>query len=413
MSRKVRKDKKGYVLRKGEIQRANGLYSFSYFDPLGKRRYIYCRDLFKLRAKENEIIKALLNGLEAYAEGNGTLNDAFDRYLAGKYNLRETTISYYKYLYDHLVRNGFGNKRLSTIRYSDVNYFYLYLLKEKKFSTQTVNSINTLLHPTFQMALRDGVIRVNPTDGVMADIKKRTSKDMRVRHALTIQQEKAFLNYIKDSAYFSQWFSLFTFLLGTGCRIGEAIGLRWKDIDLEARTISINHSVKYYAKVGDAPKKCAFHLSLPKTSSGVRTIPMLDEVYNELIAEYDKQKETGFCDYVLEGMTGFIFFNQKGMIHNPQTVNKIIKRIVDTYNKEEVLLADRENRQPLILPEFSCHHLRHTFCTRLCENETNMKVIQSVMGHSNITTTMNIYTEATEEKKKDEFIKIDAKMKLF
>lgn len=69
-------------------------------------------------------------------------------------------------------------------------------------------------------------------------------------------------------------------------------------------------------------------------------------------------------------------------------------------------------RKPLLLPDFSCHHLRHTFCTRLCENETNLKVIQSIMGHKSIETTMNIYAEATDQKKLESIEKI-ASLDLF
>ncbi len=58
---------------------------------------------------------------------------------------------------------------------------------------------------------------------------------------------------------------------------------------------------------------------------------------------------------------------------------------------------------------FSAHHLRHTFCTRLCENETNLKVIQSVMGHKDIQTTMDVYAEATEQKKQESFERLAAK----
>ncbi len=70
-------------------------------------------------------------------------------------------------------------------------------------------------------------------------------------------------------------------------------------------------------------------------------------------------------------------------------------------NAEEVIKAKKEKRQPIIIPNFSCHHLRHTFCTRFCEKETNVKVTQAVMGHANIETTMDIYAEVTDAKKKE------------
>jgi integrase len=99
-------------------------------------------------------------------------------------------------------------------------------------------------------------------------------------------------------------------------------------------------------------------------------------------------------------MTGFVFCNRYGNIHNPQTVNRTIKRILENYNAEEVINAKKERRQPVIIPHFSCHHLRHTFCTRFCEKETNVKVIQAVMGHANIETTMGIYMRRSQTQRK-------------
>ena len=100
------------------------------------------------------------------------------------------------------------------------------------------------------------------------------------------------------------------------------------------------------------------------------------------------------------------------MVPNPQSVNTAIKRIAHSYNREEALRARKDKREPVYLPDFSCHHLRHTFCTRLCENETNLKVIQSIMGHRNIETTMDVYAEATDRKKKETFEKL-SKLDIF
>ena len=82
-------------------------------------------------------------------------------------------------------------------------------------------------------------------------------------------------------------------------------------------------------------------------------------------------------------------------------MNRVLHLITDRYNAEETKKAKEEKREPVLLPNFSAHNLRHTFCTRLCENETNLKFIQSVMGHKDIQTTMDIYAEATEEKKQE------------
>ena len=83
---------------------------------------------------------------------------------------------------------------------------------------------------------------------------------------------------------------------------------------------------------------------------------------------------------------------------------------MNSYNADERLNAAREGREPMLLPEFFCHHLRHTFATRLCEVESNLKVIQSIMGHKNIETTMDIYAEATDRKKEETFENLAAKL---
>lgn len=411
---KSRKDNKGRALRKGESQRkSDGKYIYNYLDPFGKRKYIYSQDLQELREREKQLVKDQLDGLDVYAAGNADLNFVFDRYISTKTELRRTTYSNYKYTYDHYVRDGFGKKKIGEIKYSDVLYFYFHLINEKHLGISTVENVHTVLHPTFQLAVRDNIIRNNPSDRVLAEVKKKPGKNHGVRHALTLEQQRSFMKYIKDNPVYYRWAPLFTVLLGTGCRIGEVIGLRWDDLDYDGRLISVNHSIVYYPKRDSETAKSVRMLSLPKTEAGIRTIPMMDAVYDAFKEEYEYQKETGFNTSVIEGMSGFIFTNRNGEVHNPQGINRVIKRIIDDHNTEEVLKAKREKRQPVIIPYFSCHHLRHTFCTRFCEHETNVKIIQAVMGHANIETTMDIYAEVTDMKKTEALQKLSHSLDVF
>ena len=409
---KTRKDLRGRSLRKGEVQRASDKrYMYTYTDPLGRRKFIYANDLTQLREKEEKLLKDQLDGLDIYVAGKATLNETFDRYISTKYNLRESTRSSYLYTYDHYVRETFGLKRIAEIKYSDVLQFYYHLLNQQGISLGTLDSVHCLLHPTFQLVVRDEIIRKNPTDGVMKEISRESGKNRGVRHALTIEQQRCFMEYIANHPIYYHWWPMFTILLGTGCRIGEALGLRWQDLDFENRVISINHSLVYYPANGS--NKCVLRVSLPKTDAGIRTIPMLDIVKDAFEMLYEEQKENGFNETEIDGMSGFIFCNRFGSVPNPQTVNHTIKRIANNYNADEVVRAKKEHRDPIILPNFSCHHLRHTFCTRLCENETNLKVIQSIMGHKNIETTLDIYAEATEKKKQESFENLAAKLDIF
>ena len=120
--------------------------------------------------------------------------------------------------------------------------------------------------------------------------------------------------------------------------------------------------------------KRILHISKPKTNAGIRTIPMLDTVKDAFEMLKEEQEESGQCDAEIDGMTGFIFCNRFGNVPNPQSVNRAIKRIIADYNATEEVAAKKQHREAVLLPDFSAHHLRHTFCTRLCENETNLKV---------------------------------------
>ncbi|MCI5969621.1 MAG: tyrosine-type recombinase/integrase, partial [Oscillospiraceae bacterium] len=158
--------------------------------------------------------------------------------------------------------------------------------------------------------------------------------------------------------------------------------------------------------------KCEYHITTPKTKTGIRIIPMLSEVKDALLEEYEKQSKSGFNKTVIDGYSGFIFKNRFGTVFSPHSINRVIASIIALHNELETEKAKAENREPELLPHFSVHNLRHTFCTRFCENETNIKVIQEIMGHADITTTMDIYNEATLDKKKESFANLEGKIKL-
>lgn len=404
-----RKDSKGRVLYKGEYERADGRYVFQYQDINGDRKSKYADDLPKLREFEKEIMKDVYDGIDTHLGHSITLNAAFDRYIKLKYDLKGSTRANYLYMYNHFVRSAFGKRKIGTIKYSDVKEFYYSFIQDNVMKASTLDGIHTLLHPTFAMAVRDGFIRLNPTEGVMAEIKKSKAWDAPKRHALTEEQQLAFMNYMANSEQYRHWYNLFTVLLGTGCRVGELIGLRWDDVDFEDNTIDINHNVVYYR--GESGN-CGWVVNTPKTKAGNRKIPMLDVVRKALDEEYEWQLEYGFSKACIDGYSGFIFTNRFGNIHVPQTLNKAIVRIYTAYNEEELEKAKREKRKAVLVPHFSCHHLRHTFCARFCENEANMKLVQEVMGHSDISTTMDIYAELSNKKKKEAFRLLDGVIKV-
>lgn len=416
-----RKDHKGRILKDGESQRADGRYMFQYADAYGKRKTIYSwklvetdrvpkgkKDVLSLREQEEQVKQDLKDGIRA-GMGKMTLNDMFDIYFATKHNLKQSTRTNYKYMWDKYAKDSIGKKKLGLIKKSDILHYYHDLIV-CGFKPNSMEVMNTILHPTFQMAVDDGYIRLNPTAGCMAEIKKSHEWIKPKRHALTIEQQEAFINYVSNSKIYNHWLPLFTTLLGTGCRIGEVLALTWSDIDLKNEVIHINHNLVY--RIQD-DGKCEVHITTPKTKNSIRVIPLLAEVKKALLLERKKQfASNGINQLEIDGYSNFIFQNRFGNVHIPMTINRAIKRIYTAYNEEEIKKAEKEHRTPILIPHFSCHHLRHTFCTRFCENETNIKVIQEIMGHSDIGTTMNIYAEATQEKKKESFGNLEGKIKI-
>lgn len=416
-----RKDNKGRILKDGESQRPDGRYMYQYKDSYGNRQTMYSwklvetdktpkgkKDMLSLREQEEQAKQDVKDGIRA-GVGKITLNEMFEIYFSTKRNLKQSTRTNYRYMWGKYAGESIGRKKLCEIKKSDVLHFYNDLL-DVGFKPNSLEIMNTILHPTFQMAVDDGYIRLNPSAGCMAEIKKSHDWTKPKRHALTIGQQQAFICFTAESPIYKHWLPLFTTLLGTGCRIGEIIGLRWDDVDFKNNEISVNHNLVY--RVQDNGE-CEFHVTTPKTRNSVRQVPLLSEVRKALLEEKKMQFQANtFSQIEVDGYSNFIFTNRFGNVHNPMTINRAIKRIYTAYNKYETKKAKEEKREPLLLPHFSCHNLRHTFCTRFCENESNIKVIQEIMGHSDIGTTMDVYAEATQEKKKEAFEKLEGKIKI-
>lgn len=195
----TRKDSRGYSLKKGESQRKDGRYVFRYTTLRGEHRSVYAKELSELRKKEVKIRRAIEDGLDPDRAERITLNELFDEYISQKYELKQSTMTNYKYMYNHYVRDGFGKLRISKIKYSDIKKFYYSLILEKGFKPNSMEIVHTLLHPTLTMAVRDGLLRLNPTEGVMAEIKKSHCWEKTKRHALTVAEQRAFTNYIANS----------------------------------------------------------------------------------------------------------------------------------------------------------------------------------------------------------------------
>ena len=404
-----RKDSHRIVLKKGEYQRTNGTYAYRWTDEKGKRHEVYARDLDDLRAKEKEIDADTNEGLKVEAR-YVIINEMYDLWEQLKRGIKDNTFENYKYMYNTFVRPSFGKKRIQTLKKSDVKIFYNYLADQRCLQASTIDSIHTVLHQVLDMAVDDKYIRSNPSDKALKELKQSHAFKTEKRRALTIAEQELFLNYLRNNETYSHWYPIFAVMLGTGMRVGEITGLRWCDIDLDNGVIDINHTLVYYCHRHEVELNgCYFNINTPKTKASNRKIPMIESVKEAFLMEKANQEKTGIkCSAVIDGYSDFIFVNRNGKTQHQGTLNKAIRRIIRDCN-DEVLLND-ENAT-VLLPHFSCHSLRHTFSTRMCEAGINVKVIQDTLGHQDISTTMNIYTDATKEMKKQEFESLDNYLK--
>ena len=408
---KSRKDSKGRVLRKGEtVRSSNGMYQYAYTDRFGKRQYIYANDLVTLRQKEEDLLRDRIDGIDSQTAKKQSLNDIFDKYMATRKDLSERTYAGYLYQYNAYVRPSIGRRKIKDIKYSDVLYFYTVLMEERNLSYGTIEHLQRELHPAFEMALRDCVIRTNPTHNVLGQLKKQTGATRGVRNALTPEQQRAFLKFMDGHPVYDHWKPIFTFFIGTGVRVGELSGLTWNDIDFDNGFITIDHAVVYFAgKMNKTDKR--IYVTKPKTAAGIRKIPMVKEVRDALDEVRQYQHENGiYCKAEIDGYSDFVFLNRFGNVFLQHDLDRSLSRIIDAYNDDALHKAALKQKEALILPHFTCHSLRHTFCARFCENETNLKVIQDIMGHADISTTMDIYAEATQEKKQEVMANLQGKI---
>lgn len=400
-----RYDKKHRLLKTGESERPDGYYQYRYTDRKGKRHTLTANTLEELREREEQIIIDKADGIRAEAK-NVTLDDMFELWSKLKRGLKGNTYQNYCYMYKTFVKPQIGRLRISTLKRSDIKTFYNSLVDDKNLKISTVDSVHTVLHQVLEVAVEDGYMRVNVSDNLLKELKQSHNMETEHRKALTVAEQELFMEFLrKENTPYHHWHPIFAVMLNTGMRVGEITGLRWEDIDLEKGMIEVNHTLVYYSHGGNG---CYFSVHTPKTAAGRRQIPMLDEVKEAFLEERRYQEYNGLkCNVVVDGYTDFIFINRFGNVQHQGTLNKALRRIMRDCN--DMQLA-KNIKNPVLLPRFSCHSLRHTFTTRLVEAGVNLKVIQDTLGHKDFSTTMDIYTDVTKELKQREFGNFEEKI---
>lgn len=385
-----RKDPNGRVLPDGVTYREKeGRYLYRY-SLYGKPHYIYDKDLNKLKEKieKQKIDVAVGKNIDFLKM---SLNEWYPQYLEifKKDKVKAGTMcnlkNYYKwYIEDYTI----GHIPLGELKRTQIVAHFRYLAKEKGLAQGTLRSLASMLYNCLQQALYDGVMFVNPASEIMKDV---VATPPEVREALTHEEVDRLLDFLKEDGFQHVYLPMIGVLLGTGLRFGECDGLTWSDVDLEKKVLHVTHTLNYRNR--GRKEGHEFFITTPKTPNAIRDIPLTEDVCKlfEMQKKYQKQMRIR-NDIEIDGYSNFIFTTKLGFPFTHEGFVASLRRIIKHANETEIEAAKEENREPVILPDFTPHHLRHTFCTRLVENEVPYEVMKAVLGHKKISTSIDIYT---------------------
>ena len=392
-----RRDNRGRILHNGEVQLSDGRYRFKYLDAMGKERYAYSwrlnrndatpdgkRHTLSLREMEKEIQAACCDGITP-SGGNMTVLELVEKYISTKTGVRPTTKTGYKTVTNLLKNDPFGKKRIDSVRLSDAKYWFIHLQKGGTRGYGSINFIRGILRPAFQLAVDDDLIRKNPFQFKLTEI---IVNDMGKRESISNDEERKFLKFVKEDPYFCEYYDGIYVLFKTGLRISEFCGLTISDIDFKEHAINIDHQLRKSPKDG-------YYIQKTKTSSGMRKIPMTPDVeacFKRIIKNRKPPKE----ELIVDGKSGFLYFDRNGNPCHSLHWDSYFRSIVLKYNKTHKVQ----------MPNVTPHVCRHTYCSNMAKQGINPKILQYLMGHSNIGVTMNIYTHVNFEDVKKEVSEI-------
>lgn len=409
MTKQVRrKTSSGTVLKEGEYERSNGTFRYHYKDESGKAHDIYAKTLKELREKEKTVTLDVMQGIRVDGR-KVTVSDMYERWKSTRLLdvkaelLRETTYSNYCYMFEMFALPIIGGMKVADVTKAKIDAMYKHIITTRGVKVNTVDSIHTPTYQVFDLALDANYIRKNPAAGAMSKIKagykKKQTGQPSAEKALTREEQDLFLNYMRTHEESRKWLPVFTVALFTGMRVGELTGLRWDDVDFEAKTLTVNHTLVYYT-TGEK-RKTNYAINDTKTPAGKRVIPMLPIVKEALEEERERQQKEGIsCKSDIDGYTNFIFLNRFGNVMNYAVLNKAIRRIIRDCNFEQV------EKNGITLPGFSSHWLRHTHTTRLIESGVNVRAAMALLGHSSSDMTLSIYASCQPEFAESELSKI-------
>lgn len=363
------KDLKGKELGVGITQQKNGLYNAGFVDKLGKRRVKRFKKLQECRKWLDEA--KYIDEHSSITEANAMMVDAWFEYWISikEKTVRPNTVRNYRERYHRNISIVIGKMLLIDVKPIHCQKIFSDMADEG-YKTTTIYQTRIALYNMLDFAKENDVIINNPCKkSVKSDMGQPSDK----KEALTIDVQRKFLEAARDQSYENQY----RFVLQTGLRTGELVGLKWDDIDFKNKTLTISRTMEHRYKVGE------WRIGPPKSGSGYRTVPLTDEAIRILKAQKEKNSK---IKVIPMEWADQVFLCRKGEPVKNSTYDTALFKICDKVG----------------IKRFSMHVLRHTFATRCIEAGMMPKTLQKILGHSNIGITMNLYVHITEDEKHKE-----------
>lgn len=365
----------GKELGKGLTQEKSSLYVARFVDRFGKRQ--------SKRFKKLQEAKQWLADSTYFDEHSNplfpqymTVDSWFEYWIEmKKTSVRPGTIDTYTSHYKSSVKPVIGDMKIADIKPLHCQLI-LNKMAEAGYHNGTIKHVRIVMHVMFEDAKDNDIIMSNP---MKKSFKCEIGKPKKVRDALTEEEQKIFLNAIIGHRFETQ----FRFVLQTGLRVGELIGLKWEDIDFKNKCLTVKRTMSYNYATGD------WRVGPPKSQSGRRTIPLTDEAIRLLKEQQEKNNQIKVLPIEY---AEYVFIDSDGVVKQGAYYAALDKCICRKTG----------------LRHISMHILRHTFATRCAMGGMPPKTLQTYLGHSTISVTMDFYVHTSRDEVAKELDKVSS-----
>ena len=356
---------------------------------LKRPKDLYAKTVKELNQKIKELIKELDHGVISSGDN---FESFFKDWLFDVHCINKKASTTERY--DSIYRNYIKNSDISTIKLKDINArdiqaFYASLIPKGK-SINSIRSLNKLIAPCIRYAYNNNFIIKDFSKAVVLPSETETNKLKKAPSVkpFTLEEQKKFLGAIKGH----ELEALFITALNTGMRQGELLALTWKDINFDDSSIEVNKNVKYVCEVTkDSRSSYKMEVQTPKTKGSIRTVNIPNFLVKVLRTYKRSQLEVKLKLGNLYEDNNLVFATPTGTYIDSSNLIRRLRSILKKNNMRSIKF----------------HDLRHTYATRLFELDENPKTVQKLLGHSNISTTLDTYTHVLENVKEKAVSKLD------